>query len=31
MEKKDAHNSEQPRRGEPEWLAIVQRHVATVG
>jgi hypothetical protein len=30
MEQKDVRNSEEQRRREPEWLAIVQRHVATV-
>jgi hypothetical protein len=31
MEKKNANNREEPRRREPEWLAIVQRHVASLG
>ena len=31
MEKKNANNREEPRRREPEWLTIVQRHVASLG
>jgi hypothetical protein len=31
MEKKNANNREEPRRREPDWLAIVQRYVASLG
>jgi hypothetical protein len=30
MEQKQAHSSGEPRRREPDWLAIVQRHVASM-
>lgn len=30
MEQKQAHNGGEPRRREPDWLAIVQRYVKTV-
>jgi hypothetical protein len=30
MEQKQAHSSGEPRCREPDWLAMVQRHVASM-